>query len=65
MQRLERKHLMLRTRLKRLARKAIGFSKKQFFHDGLITLFTDVTQHLSQSAGNRLFLLSWRSFPAS
>lgn len=39
MQRLERKHLTLRTRLKRLTRKTICFSKKQFFHDGLITLF--------------------------
>ncbi|HLL41527.1 MAG TPA: IS1 family transposase, partial [Segetibacter sp.] len=36
---LERKPLTLRTRLKRLARKTICFSKKQFFHDGLITLF--------------------------
>lgn len=39
LQRLERKHLTLRTRLKRLARRTICFSKKQFFHDGLITLF--------------------------
>ena len=39
MQRLARKHLTLRTRLKRLARKTICFSKKQFFPDGLITLF--------------------------
>ncbi len=39
MQRLERKHLTLRTRLKRLTRKTICFSKKQFFHDGLSTLF--------------------------
>ena len=39
LQGLERKHLTLRTRLKRLARKTICFSKKQFFHDGLITLF--------------------------
>ena len=39
MQRLERKHLPLRTRLKRLTRKTICFSKKQFFHDGLTTLF--------------------------
>ena len=39
MQRLERKHLTLRTRLKRLTRRTICFSKKQFFHDGLITLF--------------------------
>ena len=38
MQRLERKHLTLRTRLKRLMCKTICFSKKQFFHDGLITL---------------------------
>lgn len=39
LQRLERKHLTLRTRLKRLTRKTICCSKKQFFHDGLITLF--------------------------
>jgi len=39
LQRLERKHLTLRTRLKRLTRKTICFSKKQFFHDGPITLF--------------------------
>ena len=39
LQRLERKHLTLRTRLKRLTRRTICFSKKQFFHDGLITLF--------------------------
>ena len=39
LQRLERKLLTLRTRLKRLTRKTICFSKKQFFHDGLITLF--------------------------
>jgi len=56
MQRLERKHLMLRTRLKRLARKAIGFSKKRFFHDGLITLFTDVTQSLGGPSRLRILL---------
>ena len=39
LQRLERKHLTLRTRLKRLARKTICFSQKQCFHDGLIALF--------------------------
>ena len=39
MQRLERKHLTLRTRLKRRARRTICFSKKQFFHDGIITVF--------------------------
>lgn len=38
-QRLQRKHLTLRTRLKRRTRRTICFSKKQFFHDGLITLF--------------------------
>jgi insertion element IS1 protein InsB len=38
-QRLERKHLTLRTRLKRLTRKTIGFSKTTFFQDGLISLF--------------------------
>jgi insertion element IS1 protein InsB len=39
LQRLERKHLTLRTRLKRLTRKTICFSKKPFFQDGLISLF--------------------------
>jgi len=39
LQRLERKHLTLRTRLKRLTRKTICFSKKAFFHDGIIGLF--------------------------
>jgi len=39
LQRLERKHLTLRTRLKRLARKTSCFSKSQFLHDGLIALF--------------------------
>ena len=39
LQRLERKHLTLRTRLKRLTRKTICFSKKTFFHDGVISLF--------------------------
>jgi insertion element IS1 protein InsB len=39
LQRLERKHLTLRTRLKRLTRQTICFSKKTFFHDGVIGLF--------------------------
>ena len=39
MQRLERKHLTLRTCIKRLACKTICFSKKQFFYDGLIISF--------------------------
>ena len=38
-QRLERKHLTRRTRRTQLTRKTICFSKKQFFHHGLITLF--------------------------
>jgi insertion element IS1 protein InsB len=39
LQRLERKHLTLRTRIKRLTRKTICFSKSTFFHDGIIELF--------------------------
>ncbi len=39
LQRLERKHLTLRTRLKRLTRKTICFSKKVEFHEGVIALF--------------------------
>lgn len=39
LQGLERKHLTLRTRLKRLARKTLCFSKKVFFHEGVIALF--------------------------
>lgn len=39
LQRLERKRLTLRTRLRRLTRRTNCFSKKQFFHDGLIALF--------------------------
>ena len=36
---IERKHLTLRTRIKRLARKTIGFSKSIFMHDTVIGLF--------------------------
>jgi insertion element IS1 protein InsB len=39
LQRLERKHLTLRTRIKRLTRKTSCFSKKTLFHDGGIALF--------------------------
>ena len=39
MQRLKRKQLTLCTLLKRLTRGKSYFSKKQFFHDGLVTLF--------------------------
>ena len=45
LQGLERTHLTLHTRLRRLARKTICFSKKQCFHDGLITLFKFLLLH--------------------
>ena len=38
-QRIERKHLGLRTRIKRLARKTICFSKSELMHDLVIGLF--------------------------
>ncbi|MEY3297102.1 MAG: hypothetical protein RLZZ597_362 [Cyanobacteriota bacterium] len=38
-QRIERKHLTLRTRIKRLARKTICFSKSILMHDTVIGLF--------------------------
>ena len=38
-QRIERKHLTLRTRIKRLARKTICFSKSVLMHDTVIGLF--------------------------
>ena len=37
----ERKHLTLRTRIKRLARKTICFSKSVFMHDTVIGLFVN------------------------
>ena len=40
-QHIERKHLMLRTRLKRLARKTLCFSKSAFMHDAVIGLFVN------------------------
>jgi len=39
MQKIERKHLTLRTRLKRLARKTLCFSRSCVMHDLLIGLF--------------------------
>lgn len=39
MQKIERKHLTLRTRIKRLARKTICFSKLEEMHDIVIGLF--------------------------
>jgi insertion element IS1 protein InsB len=39
LQKIERKHLTLRTRIKRLARKTICFSKSIFMHDLVIGLF--------------------------
>lgn len=38
-QRIERKHLRLRTRIKRLARKTLCFSKSELMHDLVIGLF--------------------------
>lgn len=38
-QAIERKHLTLRTRIKRLARKTICFSKSVWLHDAVIGLF--------------------------
>ena len=38
-QRIERKHLTLRTRIKRLARKTICFSRSEEMHDIVIGLF--------------------------
>ena len=39
MQKIERKHLTLRTRLKRLARKTLCFSRAHFMHDLLLGLY--------------------------
>jgi insertion element IS1 protein InsB len=39
MQKIQRKHLTLRTRLKRLARKTLCFSRSCFMHDLLIGLY--------------------------
>jgi insertion element IS1 protein InsB len=38
-QAIERKHLTLRTRIKRLARRTIGFSTLEKMHDSVIGLF--------------------------
>lgn len=38
-QTIERKHLTLRTRIKRLARKTICFSKSEWLHDTVIGMF--------------------------
>jgi insertion element IS1 protein InsB len=40
-QNIERKHLTLRTRIKRLVRKTICFSKSQQIHDIIIGLFVN------------------------
>jgi len=40
-QQIERQHLPLRTRSKRLARKTICFSKSVFMHDTVIGLFVN------------------------
>lgn len=43
-QKIERKHLTLRTRIKRLARKTICFSKLEKMHDTIIGLFINITE---------------------
>lgn len=43
-QRIERKHLILRTRIKRLARKTICFSKSVLMHEIVIGLFINITE---------------------
>ena len=40
-QKIERKHLTLRTRIKRLTRKTIGFSKSTQLYDIVIGLFVN------------------------
>jgi insertion element IS1 protein InsB len=40
-QQIERKHLTLCTRIKRLARKTLCFSKSVFMHDPVIGLFVN------------------------
>lgn len=40
-QKIERKHLTLRTRIKRLTRKTICFSKSEWMHDIVIGLFVN------------------------
>ena len=42
LQSLERKHLTLRTRIKRLARRTICFSKSILVHDAVISLFINL-----------------------
>ena len=41
-QKIERNHLTLRTRLKRLARKTIGFSKDKDIHQSVIGTFINI-----------------------
>jgi insertion element IS1 protein InsB len=48
-QRIERKHLTLRTRIKRLARKTICFSKSILMHDIIIGLFINRYEFSIQS----------------
>jgi len=43
-QRTERKHLQLKTRIKRLARKTICFFKSEIMHDLVIGLFINCNE---------------------
>jgi insertion element IS1 protein InsB len=49
-QKIERKHLTLRTRIKRLARKTICFSKSIVMHDIVIGLFINRYEFCFQSS---------------
>ena len=49
-QKIERKHLTLLTRIKRLARKTICFSKSIVMHDIVIGLFINRYEFCSQSS---------------
>ena len=44
MQKIERKHLTLRTRLKRLARKTLSFSRSCIMHDLAIGLYMNYVE---------------------
>ena len=44
MQKIERKHLTLRTRLKRLARKTLCFSRSRVMHDLVIGLYINYVE---------------------
>ena len=52
MQKIERKHLTLRSRLKRLARKTLRFSRSRVMHDLLIGLYMNRVEFVVRSEGS-------------